>query len=62
MLFLSFTIMFSALRLVFYCYDNDSRPVLFFIVTMMISALCVFLILTMMFSALCVVFDCYDDV
>ena len=47
MLFLSFTIMFSALCVVFDCYDNDSRPVLFFIVTMM-------------FSALCVVFDCYD--
>ena len=54
--------MFSALRVVFYCYDNDSRPVLFFIVTMIISALCVFFIHTMMFSALCVVFDGYDDV
>ena len=40
--------MFSALRVVFYCYNNDSRPVLFFIVTML-------------FSTLCVVFDCYDD-
>ena len=38
-LFLIFTIMFCALRVVFYCYNNDSRPVLFFIVTMMISAL-----------------------
>ena len=48
---------------------------LFLIVTMMISALCVvfdcyavdfacsvlFLIVTMMISALCLVFDCYDD-
>ena len=41
MLFLIFTIMFSALYVVFYCYDNDSRPVLFFIVKMMIRALCV---------------------
>ena len=39
---LIFTIMFSALYVVFYCYDNDSRPVLFFIVKMMIRALCVF--------------------
>ena len=39
MLFLIFTIMFSALRVVFYCYNNDSRAVLFFIVTIMISAL-----------------------
>ena len=41
MLFLIFTIMFSALCVVFYCCDNDSRPVLFFVVKMMIGALCV---------------------
>ena len=43
MLFLIFTIMFSAPCVVFYgyCCDNDSRPVLCFIVKMMIGALCV---------------------
>ena len=35
---------------------------LFFIATMMISALFVALIVTMMISALFVSFDCYDDV
>ena len=40
-LFLIFTTMFSALCVVLYCYDNDSRPVLFFIVKMMIRALSV---------------------
>ena len=38
-----------------------TRSVLFVIVTMMISALCVFFIVKIMISALCVVFDSYDD-
>ena len=38
-----------------------TRSVLFVIVTMMISALCVFFVVKIMISALCVVFDCYDD-
>ena len=38
-----------------------TRSVLCVIVTVMISALCVFFIVKIMISALCVVFDCYDD-
>ena len=48
MLFLIVTIMFSALCVIFDCYDCDSRLVLFLVDIMLIIALCV-------------VFDWYHD-
>ena len=49
MLFLIFAIMFSAVCVVFFSYDDVYR------------ALFCFLSVTKMISVLCVVFDCYDN-